>query len=31
MVASWLVVCVTNRLGLAIIFVDFGYCPEFLL
>ena len=29
--ASWLVVCVTHRLGLTIIFVGCGDCPEFLL
>ena len=30
MVATWLVVYVTHRLGLAIIFVGRGDCPEFL-
>ena len=27
--ASWLVVCVTHHLGLTIIFVGCGDCPEF--
>ena len=29
MVATWLVVCVTHSLGLAIIFVGCRDCPEF--
>ena len=29
--ATWLVVCVTHRLGLTIIFVGCRDCPEFLL